>query len=308
MIEIQDFSKQYGNKVAVRHLSLKIGRGEVFGFVGPNGAGKTTTIRFLATLLKPSAGTATIAGRSVRWNPMGVRRAVGYMPDKFGVYEGMRVWEYLDFFAVAYGIPLQERRSVIRDVLELVDLTSMSDTPAHELSLGVRQRLCLAKTLVHDPPVLLLDEPASGLDPRARIEFRELIKELQRMGKTILISSHILSELARMCTTIGVVERGELIAAGSVDRILAQVRERRLIQLDVLEGADLAETVLGAHPSVTEMERIVTQFRFEFAGDDEAIWGLKGQLEAAGARFLWMKEIEADLEEAFLKITEGIVS
>ena len=308
MIEIQDFSKQYGSKVAVRHLNLKIGKGEIFGFVGPNGAGKTTTIRFLATLLKPSAGTATIAGRSVRWNPMGVRRAVGYMPDKFGVYEGMRVWEYLDFFAVAYGIPLRERRSVIRDVLELVDLTALSDTPAHELSLGVRQRLCLAKTLVHDPPVLLLDEPASGLDPRARIEFRELVKELQRMGKTILISSHILSELARMCSTIGVVEKGELIAAGSVDRILAQVRERRLIQLDVLAGGDAAETLLGSHPAVSDMERIVTQFRFEFAGDMEAVYKLKHELEKVGAKVVWIKEIEADLEEAFLKITEGIVS
>lgn len=308
MIRLRNFTKRYGDRFAVRDLSLDIGKGEVFGFVGPNGAGKTTTIRFLATLLKPTWGEGWVAGRSVRREPVEVKRAIGYMPDQFGVYEGMRVWEFLDFFAVAYGIPVDQRRAVIRDVLELVDLTAMADTPAQELSLGVRQRLCLAKTLVHDPPVLLLDEPASGLDPRARIEIRELLKELRRMEKTILISSHILSELSQFCTTIGVIEKGELVASGSVEGILRQVRERRLIQIDVLEGADRAESVLGSHPSVSRVERSDGTFRFEFAGDLDAVAALQEEFGRSGARILWVKEVEADLEEAFLKITEGIVS
>ena len=308
MIKIRNFTKRYRDRYAVRDLNLDIGAGEVFGFVGPNGAGKTTTIRFLATLLKPSWGEAWIAGKSVRRDPVEVRRVIGYMPDTFGVYEGMRVWEYLDFFAVAYGIPLAKRRAVIRDVLELVDLTPMADTPAQELSLGVRQRLCLAKTLVHDPPVLLLDEPASGLDPRARIEIRELLKELRRMGKTILISSHILSELSQICTSIGIVERGELIASGTVEEILQEVRERRVIQVDILDGADKAEAVLSGHPSVSNLERVEGTFRFEFAGDSSAVVQLQEDLGRAGAKILWAKEVEADLEEAFLKITRGIVT
>ncbi|MCZ6689718.1 MAG: ABC transporter ATP-binding protein [Planctomycetota bacterium] len=308
MIRLVGFTKKYGNGYAVKDLTLKIGKGEVFGFVGPNGAGKTTTIRFLATLLKPTWGEGWVAGRSVLRDPVGVRRAIGYMPDRFGVYEGMRVWEYLDFFALAYGIPYKQRKAVIRDVLELVDLSPMANTPAQDLSLGVRQRLCLAKTLVHDPPVLLLDEPASGLDPRARIEIRELLKELRRMGKTILISSHILSELAQICTTIGVIERGDLIAAGSVEDILKEVRERRLIQIDVLSGSNEAERVLNSHSAVSQLERVEGTFRFEFAGDLDEVVKLQDELGDAGARILWAKEVEADLEEAFLKITKGIVS
>src|SRR5437870_3297423 len=207
MIELINFSKRYGDLLAVDKLSMKIERGEIFGFIGPNGAGKSTTIRFLATLLRPTEGEGMIAGHSVTRDPLGVRRVIGYMPDSFGVYDGMRVWEFLDFFAVAYQVPRSRRRQVIGDVLELLDLTHKRDSYVNGLSRGMKQRLCLAKTLVHDPPVLILDEPASGLDPRARLEMKALLKELQAMGKTILISSHILSELADTCTSVGIIER-----------------------------------------------------------------------------------------------------
>src|SRR5260221_3704952 len=219
MIELIDFTKRYGDFKAVDKLNLRIGQGELFGFIGPNGAGKSTTIRFLATLLKATRGDGVVAGNSVTRDPLGVRRVVGYMPDNFGVYDGMKVWEFLDFFAVAYQIPRSKRKQVIGDVLELLDLTHKRDDFVNGLSRGMKQRLCLAKTLVHDPPVLILDEPSSGLDPRARLEVKALLNELRGMGKTILVSSHILSELADFCTSIGVIERGKLLSAGNIAEI-----------------------------------------------------------------------------------------
>ena len=203
MIEVSHFTKRYGEFVAVDDLNLSIGKGEVFGFIGPNGAGKSTTIRFLATLLRPTSGEGRVGGQSVVDDPMAVRRVIGFMPDDFGVYDGMKVWEFLDFFAVAYEIPRSYRKKIIGQVLELLDLTHKRDDYVNGLSKGMKQRLCLAKTLVHDPPVLILDEPASGLDPRARLEMKALLNELRGMGKTILVSSHILSELADFCTSIG---------------------------------------------------------------------------------------------------------
>jgi len=219
MIELIDFGKDYGDFMAVERLNLKIAPGEMFGFIGPNGAGKSTTMRFLATLLKATRGEGIVNGHSVTQDPMGVRQSVGYMPDNFGVYDGMRVWEFLDFFAVAYRIGRSKRKQVISDVLELLDLSHKRDDYVNGLSRGMKQRLCLAKTLVHDPPVLILDEPSSGLDPRARIEVKALLKELRRMGKTILISSHILTELADCCTSIGIIERGQLLMHGPIDDV-----------------------------------------------------------------------------------------
>ncbi|HEU5116113.1 MAG TPA: ABC transporter ATP-binding protein, partial [Isosphaeraceae bacterium] len=202
MIEVRNFTKHYGDFVAVDDLSFTINQGDIFGFIGPNGAGKSTTIRFLATLLRPTSGDGFIAGHSVVTEPMAVRRVIGFMPDDFGVYDGMKVWEFLDFFAVAYKIPRSQRKQIIGQVLELLDLTHKRNDYVNGLSKGMKQRLCLAKTLVHDPPVLILDEPASGLDPRARLEMKALLTELKSMGKTILVSSHILSELADFCTSI----------------------------------------------------------------------------------------------------------
>src|SRR5688572_10162474 len=228
MIELIDFGKRYGEFTAVERLNLRIPRGEMFGFIGPNGAGKSTTIRFLATLLKATHGEGVVNGHSVTRDPLGVRRCVGYMPDNFGVYDGMRVWEFLDFFAVAYQIPRAKRKQVIGDVLELLDLTHKRDDFVNGLSRGMKQRLCLAKTLVHDPPLLILDEPSSGLDPRARMEFKALMKELRRMGKTILVSSHILSELADICTSIGIIERGVLLMHGPIEEVYRRIRRNRL--------------------------------------------------------------------------------
>ena len=230
MIEVINFTKRYGDFVAVDNLSFAIGKGEIFGFIGPNGAGKSTTIRFLATLLRPTSGEGRVAGFSVTTEPMSVRRVIGFMPDDFGVYDGMKVWEFLDFFAVAYEIPRSYRKKIIGEVLDLLDLTHKRDDYVNGLSKGMKQRLCLAKTLVHDPPVLILDEPASGLDPRARLEMKALLNELKQMGKTILISSHILSELADFCTSIGIIERGKMLAAGNIQEIQAQIRSHRVLE------------------------------------------------------------------------------
>src|SRR5437016_6849265 len=223
IIETRDLVKRYGKLTAVNHLSLQVPRGAIYGFVGPNGAGKTSTMRILTTLMLPSSGQAFVCGYEVTKDPRAVRRAIGYMPDFFGVYDDMKVWEYLDFFAMAYKIHPAQRPKIINDVLELTDLTVKKDDYVEALSRGMKQRLCLAKTLVHDPKVLLLDEPASGLDPRARIEIKELLRELKSMGKTIIISSHILPELADFCNKIGIIEKGEMIISGDVNDIISML-------------------------------------------------------------------------------------
>src|SRR5256714_6766974 len=242
MIEIRHLRKEYRELVAVKDLNLELEPGDIFGFIGPNGAGKTTTIKMLATLLMPTAGSALVDGIDVVKYPEQVRSIVGYMPDFFGVYDDIKVWEYLDFFAAAYRIPKQKRPKVIDDVLTLTDLNVKKDAYVESLSRGMKQRLCLAKTLVHDPKVLLLDEPASGLDPRARIEIKELLKELRNMGKTIIISSHILPELADFCNKIGIIEKGEMIVSGDVNDIVRQVREHHVLEVRILdEGAGESE-------------------------------------------------------------------
>src|SRR5580704_1069370 len=220
VITIQNLRKDYKGLTAVKDLSLHLDAGDIFGFIGPNGAGKTTTIKMLATLLKPTSGRAAIDGVDVVANPEAVRERIGYMPAFFGIYDDMRVWEYLDFFAAAYRLPRAKRPRIIDDVLNLTDLIGKKDSYVEELSTGMKQRLCLAKTLIHDPKVLLLDEPAAGLDPRARIEVKELFKELKAMGKTIIISSHILPELADFCNKVGIIERGELLISGDVKEIM----------------------------------------------------------------------------------------
>src|SRR6476619_3573881 len=255
MIELIDFGKDYGDFTAVSSLNLKIDAGEMYGFIGPNGAGKSTTIRFLATLIKATRGEGIINGHSVTRDPLAVRRSVGYMPDNFGVYDGMKVWEFLDFFAVAYQIPRTRRKQVIGDVLELLDLTHKREDFVDGLSRGMKQRLCLAKTLVHDPPVLILDEPSSGLDPRARLEMKALLNELRGMGKTILVSSHILSELADFCTSIGIIERGKLLAAGSIADIQRKLRQHRVLKVRVTdETTDRAAAILRNEPQCRSVE------------------------------------------------------
>lgn len=308
MIKIEDFTKYYGDFCAVEDLTLEINEGDVFGFIGPNGAGKTTTLKFLATLLKPTRGEAYIAGYSVTRDIYEVRRNMGYMPEEFGVYDGMRLWEYLDFFAAAYRIPTSKRKGIIDDVLTLLDLSHKRDDFVDALSRGMKQRLCLAKTLLHDPKVLLLDEPASGLDPRARLEIKELIKELGRMGKTIMISSHILSELADICNKIGIIERGKLLAAGDIEEIRRSVKEHRVLEIELLDGSEPAREFLESQPNVIGVEVAGNVLRVEFAGDLEDVVALHRALMEQGSRIVWFREHETDLEEVFLKVTKGEVT
>jgi ABC-2 type transport system ATP-binding protein len=309
MIEVSHFTKRYGDFVAVEDLSFSIGKGEIFGFIGPNGAGKSTTIRFLATLLRPTAGEGQVAGFSVTSDPMSVRRVIGFMPDDFGVYDGMKVWEFLDFFAVAYEIPRSTRKKIIGEVLELLELTHKRDDYVNGLSKGMKQRLCLAKTLVHDPPVLILDEPASGLDPRARLEMKALLNELKQMGKTILISSHILSELADFCTSIGIIERGKMLAAGSIQDIQQQIRSHRVIKVRVLDqSTDRAAAILRDDRSIRAVETYDHTITAEFEGQDPDMARLLEGLVQSGIVVQSFAEEPLSLEEVFMMITKGIVN
>ncbi|MFH1923190.1 MAG: ABC transporter ATP-binding protein [Planctomycetota bacterium] len=308
MIELVNFTKRYGDLLAVDELSLKIEPGETFGFIGPNGAGKSTTIRFLATLLKPTAGEGVVNGKSVTRQPLEVRRSIGYMPDSFGVYDGMKVWEFLDFFAVAYQIPRPRRKKVIGDVLDLLDLAGKRNAFVNSLSRGMKQRLCLAKTLVHDPPVLVLDEPASGLDPRARVEVKALLKELRKMGKTILISSHILTELADCCTSIGIIERGKLLMQGPIDDVYRRIRRNRIVEIKFLENFDLGVSILRKTPETRDLRIEDSRVTVELAADEHQVAALMERLVAEGVRMHSFAEKEPTLEDVFMLVTKGAVA
>jgi ABC-2 type transport system ATP-binding protein len=308
MIELINFGKQYGDFTAVDSLNLRIAAGELFGFIGPNGAGKSTTIRFLATLLKATRGDGVVAGHSVTRDPLGVRRVVGYMPDNFGVYDGMKVWEFLDFFAVAYQIPRTKRKQVIGDVLELLDLTHKRDDFVNGLSRGMKQRLCLAKTLVHDPPVLILDEPSSGLDPRARLEFKALMKELRRMGKTILISSHILSELADCCTSIGIIERGQLLMHGPIEEVYSRIRRNRLIEIKFMDGMDVGLSIIRSMPETRGVQVQDHRATIELEGDNTKVAELLDTLMRQGVRLRSFNDKDPTLEDVFMLVTKGLVT
>ncbi len=308
MIELKDFGKDYGDFTAVGQLNLEIAAGEMFGFIGPNGAGKSTSIRFLATLLKASRGEGVVNGHSVTQDPMAVRRSVGYMPDTFGVYDGMKVWEFLDFFAVAYRIGKTQRKQVINDVLELLDLAHKRDDFVNGLSRGMKQRLCLAKTLVHDPPVLILDEPASGLDPRARIEVKALLKELRRMGKTILISSHILTELADCCTSIGIIERGKLLMHGPIEDVYQKIRGNRLIELRVHSGLETALSIVRSYPATRDVQVEETRVVLELDTDDHGVGELLHQLMEKKVGVISYADKEPTLEDVFMMVTKGLVT
>jgi ABC-2 type transport system ATP-binding protein len=308
MIEITNFAKHYGDFVAVANLNLKIAAGEMFGFIGPNGAGKSTTIRFLATLLKATHGEALVNGHSVTRDPIAVRRSVGYMPDNFGVYDGMKVWEFLDFFAVAYQVPAARRKQVLTDVLELLDLTHKRDAYVNGLSRGMKQRLCLAKTLVHDPPVLILDEPASGLDPRARLEVKALLKELRKMGKTILISSHILVELADCCTSIGIIERGQLLLHGPIDKVYRKITNNRHIEVRFTGNPEVGVSLVRSDPHVKNVEVNTRSCTMEMTGSDADVQRLMRQLVAADCGLISFAEKEPTLEDVFMMVTQGLVT
>ncbi|MEO0531805.1 MAG: ABC transporter ATP-binding protein [Planctomycetota bacterium] len=311
MIEIKGLTKKYGELFAIREIELSLAAGDVFGFIGPNGAGKTTTMRILATLLQPTWGEAYVAGHSIYTEPKDIRRAIGYMPDFFGVYDDMKVIEYLEFFAAAYRIRGEKRRKVCDDVLELVDLGYKRDALVTSLSRGMTQRLGLARVLLHDPQVLLLDEPASGLDPRARIEIRALLKELRSMGKTIMVSSHILPELADVCNKIGIIERGELIVNADVADVMKQVRQQMVLKVGVSggDGPDGAAKLLEQHDLVESVETVnECELTVTLKPEAEDAGVVSQTLFEAGYGLTMLKEEEINLETAFMTLTQGITS
>ena len=306
MIEIQDLTKRYGRFTALDSLNLHIEKGTVFGFVGQNGAGKSTTFSILATLLAPTSGTANINGYSIAREPKMVRRQIGYMPDFFGVYDQLRAVEYLHFYGASYGIPVKERDQLIPQLLELVNLSHKKDDYVDVLSRGMKQRLCLARCLIHDPEVLILDEPASGLDPRARVEMREILKELKVMGKTILISSHILPELAEMCDSIGIIEGGKLVATGAVHEIQERLMGEKLLTVKIYEDLEKSLAFFEDDPKVLELkvleDRMTLQFIYKGTKEEQRILLKKAMLHDLS--IISFSEVETDLEDVFMEITK----
>jgi ABC-2 type transport system ATP-binding protein len=294
--------------VAVAGIDLVVGPGEIYGLVGPNGAGKTTTMRMLATLLAPTAGEALVCGIDVMADPTEVRRRIGYMPDFYGVYDDLRVWEYLEFFGRCYGVSPARRAGMIDELLEIVGLSDKRDAYVESLSRGMRQRLCLAHTLVHDPQLLILDEPASGLDPRARVEMREILRELRAMGKTILVSSHILPELAELCTSVGIIDRGRLLRSGKIGEIERSLRATALLRIELLSDATAAIDWLGTDHRVgdvleTHSDGALTRLDVPFDGSAEEQAALLRSMIEAGHTVSGFSQATSDLEEIFLKVT-----
>ena len=311
IVETRGLVKRYDDQLAVAGIDLWVGPGEIYGLVGPNGAGKTTTMRILATLLAPTAGEAFVTGIPVAADPIEVRRRIGYMPDFYGVYDDLRVWEYLDFFARCYEVPARRRTPMIGELLEIVGLTEKRDAYVEALSRGMRQRLCLAHTLVHDPALLILDEPASGLDPRARVEMREILRELRGMGKTILVSSHILPELGEMCTGVAIIDHGRVLRSGSIDEIERSLRATALLRIDLIgDEADVDAAVAWLGTDVRVGDVLPVQGRdgsarievaFDGGSDDQAQL-LRSMIES-GHRVVGFTQATSDLEEIFLKVT-----
>jgi ABC-2 type transport system ATP-binding protein len=301
--------KRFDGTLAVAGVDLAVPAGEIHGLVGPNGAGKSTTLRILSTLVVASAGEAEVCGLDVRREPNEVRRVIGYMPDSFGVYDDMKVWEYLDFFGRCYGLSTAARRRMIGDLLELVDLGDRRQEYVQSLSRGMQQRLCLAHALVHDPQVLLLDEPASGLDPRARIELRELLRELRALGKTILVSSHILPELEELCTSVTIIHHGRVLASGRVADIEARLRAGAVLRVRIIgdePALAAASRFFAGDGQVAAVEtRGTDSIELAFRGDDAASADLLARAVAAGHRIVTFSRAASDLEELFLQVTAG---
>ena len=320
MIETINLTKRYGDLVALDNLNLTIDEGACYGFIGPNGAGKTTTIKILATLLKPTSGQANVNGLTIGYQNREIRPRIGYVPDFMGAYEDMVVQEYLEFFAAAYNINGDQRKKVVLDVLELTDLTYKATAEVNSLSRGMQQRLSIARVLLHDPKVLLMDEPASGLDPRARIEIRELLKELRRMGKTILISSHILHELAELCNQVGIIERGKLLFSGNVNEAIRRAKVGRTFHVMLTDRTRQAAEMLTKVPGIKkvtlrkaeddERESTGDGNVIEVVFDDESATSpsdIPSMLVNSGYRINGYGEESVNLETAFMRLTQGIV-
>ncbi|MCQ4937478.1 ABC transporter ATP-binding protein [Anaerotignum sp.] len=305
MLEIKDLVKNYGKFTAVDRLTLSVGKGAICGFVGPNGAGKTTTMRIMSGLLNASSGNVIIDGVDVTKNPRALREKIGYMPDFFGVYDNLKVTEYMDFYAGAYGIAYKDRAPIIDNLLEIVDLSHKKESYVDSLSRGMKQRLCLARSLVHDPDLLILDEPASGLDPRARVEMKEVLKQLQEMGKTIIISSHILPELAEMCTEVCIINHGKLAAQGSVQEIMQKLSQKRIIHIEPLREMEKMVQILKEQPTIRSIVENTKDVEFDFTGTNDELSGVLKQLIMADIPLLSFKEKEGNLEEVFMQVTGG---
>ena len=307
VIKTVNLTKRYGTLVALANLNLEIQEGDCFGFIGPNGAGKTTTMKILATLLQPTWGEARVCDYVVGYQSRMIRPLIGYVPDYFGAYEDMLVAEYLEFFAAAYNINGTQRDKVVADVLELTDLAYKREAPVDGLSRGMKQRLSIARTLLHDPKVLLLDEPAGNLDPRARIELRELLKTLRNMGKTIIISSHILPELQDMCNTVGIIERGELIYSGPWTELIKKVRTGTVLHVGVASHAEQAAALLSQEESIAHAAMNNGMIELSLRDNVTDYSFIPAKLVAAGYRLTMLKEEEVNLETAFMRLTKGIV-
>jgi len=307
MIETKNLTKNYGTLTAVDDLNLTIKDGDIFGFIGPNGAGKTTTMRVLVTLLEPTRGTAFINGLNVTKDGKKVRRLVGYMPDFMGVYDDLKVFEYLEFFAAAFGIERKKRKSIVEGVLELTDLEPKKSATVDSLSRGMQQRLGLARVLIHDPKVLILDEPASGLDPRARIEIRELLRELKRMGKTIMISSHILSELEEICDHVGIIEHGKLVFSGTMEEIRPRLGIQSKVRVRVANHQDKAIELLSALPQVRQVQALGDEIAITFHDGQDSDGIVARTLVKANFDIISIQPERLKLDDAFLQLTKGIV-
>ena len=305
MIETRKLTKRYGDLIAANEIDLKLEQGDVFGFIGPNGSGKTTTMRMIATLLNPDYGEAYVCGQSIYTNPQEIRRLVGFMPDFFGVYDDMTVIEYLEFFAAAYRINGAARRKVCEEKLELVDMAFKRDAMVNQLSRGQTQRIGLARVMLHDPQVLLLDEPASGLDPRARIEIRNLLKRLGEMHKTVIVSSHILPELADVCTRVGMIEKGNLIVDGYVADVMKKAREALMVQIRVVDNLDKAAALIATHHDVEKVDIVKNTIDATLKKNVHDYSFLPTLLFENGFKLTMFREEEVNLETAFMELTKG---
>lgn len=305
MLSIRNLNKKYGRFQAVSDLSLEIPEGEIFGFVGPNGAGKTTTMKIICGLLRATSGEITLDGTDIIQNIKGIKEKIGYMPDFFGVYDDLKVSEYLEFYASIYNIKGQERKRITDDLLELVDLSSKREAYVDSLSRGMKQRLCLARSLVHNPRLLVLDEPASGMDPRARFEMKEILKNLKGMGKTIIISSHILSELAELCTGIGIIDKGRMVISGNNAEIMQQVYNKKVIKMKVRDRLDDAVLILKEYPFVDKLLTGENTIQAGFGGGDEEMSRVLSDLISRGIPVVSFAQMDGNLEDVFMKVTKG---
>lgn len=305
MPEILELNKKYGKFTALDSLSMNITENSIFGFVGPNGAGKTTTMKIMAGLLKADSGGIYINGEDILKNPKSIRDKIGYMPDFFGVYDDLKVSEYMDFYAGTYYIPYAERGTLIDNLLEVVDLTDKKDTYVDSLSRGMKQRLCLARSLIHDPELIILDEPASGLDPRARVEMKEILKELREMGKTIIVSSHILPELAEMCSEIGIIDHGKLVTQGTVNEIMNRINKKRLVKVKLSNGKENLIRLLKEQSTVKEITENTDNVEFAFEGTNDNLTSILRNIIMNGIPIFSFAENEGNLEEIFMTVTGG---